>query len=335
MHILAATALVLLQTETRPASRPSQDTLVVASVADRVVGIINDEVITQSEVDARLANLIATQGIKGNAAIERARQDETLKMAIQLLLTQAARKLSFDERQIDEGTRKRIAEEEKRGGGRTALHRNIQAQGKSVAEWEREQRNAELMERLLMSEIGFDYRPEKEVVVTPTMLRAYYKDHLEDFKAGPMVRGRLILISDARSRTRANSLARAKDLAQKLKSGADFVDVAREHSEHRPAQGGLLGWVENDKTMADPPILEYLFSHEPGSVSDPIEIEGAVAIVRVEDKRPAGLRPFNDLDTQEEITRRLFVTKRRELQDALIRRLRAEAYVWPENLLPR
>lgn len=334
--MLFALALVLFQT---PASRPADSPVRkpaggtgVAAIADKVVGIINNEVITQSEIDARLASVIATQGIKDPAVMARQREEEKIQLAYQLLLTQAAKKLAFDEKQIEDGVRKRVDEEEKRAGGRAALHRNIESQGKSVAEWEREQKNLELMERLLLAEIGYDYRPEKEIVITPTLLRNYYKEHLDDFKAGPMTRGRIISISDARARSRANAMQLAKELAQRIKKGEDFTNIAREHSEFRPQFGGEITWVERDRGGADPAVLEFLFTHEKGSVSEPLDVEGGVAIIKLEDKRPAGLRPFQDQETQEEIARRIYNAKRIELRTALIRRLRTEAYVWPPDL---
>ncbi|MFN0205654.1 MAG: peptidylprolyl isomerase [Planctomycetota bacterium] len=319
-----------------PATRPAPNTLVVASVADKVVAIINDEVITKSEIDTRLANVIATQGIKDNAAIEEARERIRNDLGVQLLLTQAARKLAFDDKQIEEGAKQRIAEEEKRSGGRAALHRNIQAQGKSVAEWEREQKNRVLMQRLLDSEIGYDYRPEKEIVITPAMIRAYYRDHPEVFTTeGPMVQARIILISDAKARSHENAVARANELLKRIKDGADFVELAREFSEHLPEEGGLLGWVENDKRINDATVREYLFSHDVHSVSGVLEIDRGVAIVKIEGKRPAGLRPFRDRETQERIQRELHDVRGNELRFALVRRLRAEAYVWPEDFLAK
>lgn len=333
--MLRLLALVFLQSpQSRPAEPPKRttETISVSAVTDRVVGIINNEVITQSEIDSRIANLIATQGVKDPAAIARARHDEKIQLAYQLLLTQAAKKLAFDEKQIDDGAKKRIEEKEKEAGGRAALHRNIESQGKSVAEWEREQRNLELMQRLLEAETGNDYRPEKEIVITPTLLRNYYKENIDKYKAGPMAKGRVLSISDAKSRSRANGLAQAKDLKDRIVKGADFADLARAHSEFAPHLGGQIPWVERDKKSADPKILEYLFSHEPGDVSDPLEIEGGVAIVKLEAKRPAGLRPFSDQETQEEIMNEIRRAKGNEMRIALVRRLQSEAYIWPADL---
>lgn len=317
---------------TTPESRPARESTSVASVADKVVAIINNEVITKTEVDSKLSNLIATQGVKDVAAIDRARYEITMQLAHELLLTQAARKAAFDDKQIMDATRRRIEDEERRAGGRASLHRNIQAQGKSVAEWERDQKNTELKERLLMAEFGFDYRPEKEIVITPSILRAYYKEHIQDFQAEAMVNARMIRIDDARVKTHENARGRTKDIYDKIKSGADFADMAREFSDYMPTRGGNLGWLERRQGGQEPVVIDYIFTHEPGTLSEPIEVEGGFAIIKIEAKRPPGLRPFQDQDTQEEIARRIFMSKRRELSDALLRRLLSEAYVYPPDL---
>ncbi|MBI3820920.1 MAG: peptidylprolyl isomerase [Planctomycetes bacterium] len=336
--MLLTLALLFLQT---PASRPAGpetrpagavDTVAVAAIADKVVGIINNEVITKSEIDSRLASLIATQGTKDPSKIAELWQDEKRKLAVELLLTQAAKKLAFDDKLIEDGVKRRMDELGKRAGNLAALQRKVESQGISFAEFERDQRNRELTERLWAAEVGHEYRPEKEIVITPALLRNYYKEHLNDFQAGPMVRGRVVSISDAKSRTHENALVSAKDVLERLKKGVEFADVARELSEFRPQYGGEITWIERNKGSLEPSIEEFMFTRDVHETSGVIEVDHGVAIVKIEAKRPAGLRPFRDQDTQEEVARAIYMGQSDKLKFAMLKRLQAEAYIWPPDL---
>lgn len=306
----------------------------VAVVADRVVAIINNDVITQSEVDAFLGTRMILGGIVSPEDLARERQGAVKTLALQLLQTQAAKRLKIDDRQIEEGVKERIEKEEKRAGGSLALRHNIQSQGKSYTEWVQEQRNYELAERLQLAEIGYDVRPEREVVITPTMIRDFYRDNPQLFEAGPTTKGAQILLTDARYGDHEKAREKAEEVLKLLAGGEPFEDLARRFSDWRPEFGGSTRWVERG-TGFPKPVEEFLFSNEPGTTSGAIELEDAYAVVRVLGKRPAGIRPLSDEETQLEITRNLQNAQRKKLLDGLTFRLASEAYVYPPNLFFR
>lgn len=303
-------------------------------MTDRVLAIINDEVITQSELDARFAARLASGAVGDPKALAYERRRELRNMAFQLLFTQAARRLKIEDAQIDAGVKERVAKAEREAGGAAALRRIIQSQGKSFVDWEREQRADELAERLQMAEIGFEARPEREIVITPTVLRSYYHEHLDDFRSGPSVKGQEILLTDARVGSHEKALAKGRQILEAIAEGADFSNLAREHSEWRPAYGGSLGWIERGRGV-DKAIEDFLFSNPAGTVSGLLEQESAVVIVKVAETRGAGVRPFTDPETQLEISRKLQNEQRRKLLDGLTERLALEAYVWPTDLFLR
>ena len=71
----------------------------------------------------------------------------------------------------------------------------------------------------------------------------------------------------------------AVSIKRKLDAGADFAEVARTYSMARSAsQGAVLGTFA--RGMLAPPLNEFLFSAEPGAISNPIDGPAGVQILR-------------------------------------------------------
>jgi peptidyl-prolyl cis-trans isomerase C len=72
----------------------------------------------------------------------------------------------------------------------------------------------------------------------------------------------------------------ARDLAEQLANGADFGQLAMEHSidEGTAPNGGDLGWFTRDEMVA--PFAEAAFALEPGQISEPVESEFGWHLIR-------------------------------------------------------
>ena len=89
---------------------------------------------------------------------------------------------------------------------------------------------------------------------------------------------------------------KAFDLAAKAQAkGADFAKLAREHSEHKDTapKGGNLGWLPENQIF--PEIRVVAAKMEKGEVSAPIRSAAGWHIVKVSDKKPAGVRPLSEV----------------------------------------
>ncbi|HVT43196.1 MAG TPA: peptidylprolyl isomerase [Thermoanaerobaculia bacterium] len=118
----------------------------------------------------------------------------------------------------------------------------------------------------------------------PADVRAYYDQHLEEFRLPERVHARQILLHDER---------RAREVIDQLKKGARFEDVAQEYSDAPNARnGGDIGYVGRGQL---PPIFENeLFGLDPGSHSRIIRTDDTFHIFRVENRAPAGPLPFEE-----------------------------------------
>lgn len=126
--------------------------------------------------------------------------------------------------------------------------------------------------------------------------KAYYEVHPEQFTEPEQVRLSLILLKVAPSAPRAawdGAAEQGKRLHRQLQKGADFAELARLHSADPSAErGGDLGYLHRGML---PELIEkqVIDSLRPGAYSAPVTLLEGVAIVRLEERKPARLRPFD------------------------------------------
>jgi len=138
-------------------------------------------------------------------------------------------------------------------------------------------------------------------------VKSYYDEHTHDRFAVPeQIRARHILVkvpSDADETARAEARKKATDLLAKLHAGGDFAALAKKHSDDpgSAALGGDLGTFSRGRMV--PSFEAAAFALEPGQLSDVVESPFGLHIIKVEEKRPAGVRPFDEV--REEIVKTL------------------------------
>ncbi|MFQ5699159.1 MAG: peptidyl-prolyl cis-trans isomerase [Myxococcota bacterium] len=152
----------------------------------------------------------------------------------------------------------------------------------------------------------------------PERVQALYRRKLHEYRTPEQVHARQILF------TGDDAMARAQAALARLDEGEDFAALARELSDDRATrdEGGDLGFFPRGRGLL-PEVEQAAFSLAPGEHSGAIETERGVHIVKVEEKRPASERSFDEV--------------RFELARELIRedRARAAAHAAAEQLLKR
>lgn len=154
----------------------------------------------------------------------------------------------------------------------------------------------------------------------------------EHFAIEPRIAFRLIDIQPGRFELTDPNQDRheiAKDLADKLaerlKSGEDFAELAKQYSHgHRKDFGGLWPPV-NPESLAAPYNLIAIEADkiEPGQIAGPLVATWHVFIIKLEEKQLAGYEPFEDV--QEQVARQVAINRHNELVNQLNARLKREA----------
>jgi len=127
------------------------------------------------------------------------------------------------------------------------------------------------------------------------MVRADYerekKDTIELKHIAVAYTGGQYPLRDGSPRSVEQATQKARAIAARLRSGANFAEVARTESEdpQSAANGGSLGAAKRE--MLPPEIAGALAKLQPGQISDPVRTPLAVHIFRFDQPSLASLRP--------------------------------------------
>ena len=242
----------------------------------KATAIVNGDVITQTDVDQRLAFLALSNGEAIPAEeIERLRQQIVRNLIDEMLQIQAARAEEIQLRTSDiDKTIERVAGQAKMTPQQFSdmLSRN----GSSIATVRRQIEGEIAWQRLLQSKIesGVSVGDDEVKAVLDKMNAA---KGTEEFRVGE-------IFLSANPANQAQIVANADQILSQLRAGASFASYARQYSEASTAAvGGDLGWVRPE--MLPDPLSSVVRQMTPGSVSNPIQLPGGVSILAVMDTR--------------------------------------------------
>jgi peptidyl-prolyl cis-trans isomerase C len=149
--------------------------------------------------------------------------------------------------------------------------------------------------------------------ISDNVLRKYYNDNVAAFKVGERVRVKHILFKDK---------AKADAVAARVKAGEPFDALMKSAN----AEGGTsadLGFIEKGSFVKE--FEAAAFAAEPGSVVGPVKNTYGFHVIRIEEKRPAGTRSFDEVKGQ--LGGELREQVQREAFDQLVQRLKKEGKV--------
>lgn len=133
---------------------------------------------------------------------------------------------------------------------------------------------------------------------TPTEVRAYYDKKPDLFTEPERLSLSIILLKvDPGGTKEAWDMAReeARKIFARIKDGADFAEQARLRSQHdSAANGGNMGYLHGG--MMPRGLEDKLEKFQVGVVNEPITTLDGIVLPRVENRIPAKLREFPDVE---------------------------------------
>jgi len=126
---------------------------------------------------------------------------------------------------------------------------------------------------------------DSEISITEAELRQYYDQNREEFEQPATAEASLVQLSRVPGPAdSAAVLERAREIRQQILDGADFTEMARQHSADpgTAENGGDLGWFQRGDMT--PAFEEAAFSLEPGQVSEPVLTQFGYHLIRVEER---------------------------------------------------
>jgi len=121
---------------------------------------------------------------------------------------------------------------------------------------------------------------------------------------------------------------RAKRLVAELRAGKNFQDAAVENSpasRASRAQKGKLGTFKQGELKED--ITAAISTLKPGDVTEPIRLQDGFQIIRLDERKAATLRAFEDADVQNFIGRAATMERAEEARKKYMKKLRDDAFL--------
>jgi peptidyl-prolyl cis-trans isomerase SurA len=242
----------------------------------KATAIVNGDVITQTDIDHRVALLVLSQGgeIDPNE-LERVRQQVLRNLIDETLQIQAARAEEIQIKQSDiDRTIERVAGNLKQTPEQ--LREFLASSGSSIRTMRRQIEGEIAWQRLLRAKVesGVSVGDDE---VNAVLAKMNASKGSEEYRVGE-------IFLSSNPATETQTLDNANRILEQLRNGASFAGYARQFSEASTAAvGGDLGWVRPEQL---PPALAAAVQQlRPGMVSNPIPLPGGVSIIVLQDTR--------------------------------------------------
>jgi len=285
--------------------------LEAAQVEDRIVAVVNSDLIMLSDMKRELApeRERLKQHHRGQELTRRLKIAESMA-----LTTMIERRIQLQEakaRGIE------VSDEEVK-----QTIQQLKQQGEKIDEadaWTLKNVRDQLM---LLRVVDREVR--SGVMVVDSDMRRYYQEHRDRFALPEEYTLSQILLARRSLDDGMASKAKAREILTLLKQGETFENLAIQFSEGPNAsRGGALGLVRQGELL--PPIERAIANLEPGGISDPVDTPEGIHIVRIEEKLPRQFRPYEAVKT--EIQGLVFQQKSEDVFQAWLANLKNKAYI--------
>ena len=273
-----------------PAS-PTTTPSVSGEIIDRIVAVVEDEAIFESDVDQAVRQYFFQ---KGQSSVTPAERDEVFDDALQnlindkLVIAQAGR-LGIDVpfSDVEAQVKKAVDENTKQLGGEEAFSRQLQQEGLTLDELKKlyrtQIRNRMLVERVLQKDMQKEHKDP-----TPEELRKFYDENKQRLPLRPEVAHlKTIFIGfDTSTGSTADAKKKIDALRARIMGGEKFEDVAKAESDDPSGSlGGDLGFVKPED-LREPNFAKAASTLAIGQLSDPVLTVYGYHLIEVTDKRP-------------------------------------------------
>jgi peptidyl-prolyl cis-trans isomerase SurA len=284
-------------------------------VVDRVVAVVNDEIITMSDLQREEMLRKSAEKLDERMLLEDM-IDRKLQMA-------AAKRTGMDV--TDKELADAIADIMKRNSLDTSqFEAALRKDGLTL-----DQYKTELREQMTLSRM-FNKYVRSGIAVDEAEARAYYERNLASFSLPEEVRVRQVffpLPENATSDQIAAVKSRAQSVYERAKNGDDFNRLVRENSSGATStQDGDLGFMQREHLI--PEIEAAARNLKPGEIAGPLLCAGGFHIIRLEEVRTP-VKPFEKV--KDEIVNTLYQQKVENTYRSWLQTLRSDSNI--ENRL--
>jgi len=270
--------------------------LYISFAQDRIVAVVNDEIITQKDLDD-FSNFMRLQTQKEYL------KSELLEILIEdRLILQAALKENLEV--LPERINARIESIKRSSRSMEDFENTLKNKGLSLSDLE-----SKIKEQILMYDI-IERKIRSKIFVSPQEITNYFLDHPTEFIEPEK---RRILSLNIEDHNLANKIK------EEFSNFKDFADIASEYS----LKIEDLGWL--NKEQLRPEISEVIFKLKKGEISSILSLDDRFHIFKVEEileERRMSLK-----DCQEEIYNLIFEERMEIALEDWLKELKENSYI--------
>ena len=255
---------------------------------DRIVAVVNNEVITMNDLNERMATVTAQLKKQGTQlpAVDALRKQLLDRMVLDLVEVQEAKEtgIKVDDDTLDK-TLQRIADENSLS--MTEFRRLTEQDGIRWSKFRDEIRAEVMKTRLREREVGGNVNVTDAEIDTQLLLETREASTDQEFRLAHI----LVLVPEQATSVQIEARRkRALQALSELRKGAEFAQISAQYSEAPDAlQGGSLGWRPAGRLPAI--FLEALSALKAGETTDILRSANGFHIVKLLDKRGRNEQP--------------------------------------------
>ncbi len=290
-------------------------------VVEEIVAIVNDDIITLSQYKNQheaLYQMLKSQ-FQGEEFQQHYRQERKKLLEIMitdLLLLQEAKKKGLN---VEEQVKLTIENIKEQNGINSdeELRRLMSQQGIDFEAWKSQMEENILKQGVIATEV------DRNIVVDDSEVVNYYKLHSQEFTDPVEYKLKAIYISVS-NKTSQEAEALKKEVANKIAAGEDFSSLASQYSEgpEKEHQGDLGTFKKGELAENLEQAVDKL---KTGEVTSWLEIRDGWYILKLEEKKEARLKPFEEV--RKNIEEKLFNEKRQERLKEFLKELKEKSYI--------
>lgn len=249
-----------------------------AQVVDRIVAVVNGEIITLHELEQQLRRSVDPQHEQAALADPLARSQLLDIMIHDILLRQEAERLKIEvtDTEVENEVRqfkvsRRLSEEE--------FAHSLKLQNMTVEQFKTRTRQDIMKHRII------SYMVRRKVVVTDEEISAYYAQHPDQFRSDRTVSLQMLVTADQQSAT---------DLQAAIASGSTTFSDAVSSSSTGPRQdSGIIGEVRWNELAPD--WQDALENIAVGEMSKPFPVQGQWVVLKVLEQRQGSEQALSEV----------------------------------------
>src|SRR5882672_10947924 len=247
------------------AARPDQPASARTDLLDRIVAVVNKEVITQYELSERISRVQRDLQRRGAGSVSRSEIEHQVleRLVFEKVQLQFAREtgLRVDDLELDR-TVNRVAENNKLS--LTEFRQRLESDSIPFAAFREDLRNEILLTRLRDREVTSKLTVSEGEIENLLFEQSEKKETGSEYNIAHI----LVRIPEQAMPAQVEARrARAEEALKRLKDGADFAQLAATYSDAPDAlQGGVVGWRSQERLPEL--FVEALAKLKAGDVSD-------------------------------------------------------------------